>query len=112
MAFNVVVSNRVASKIDATVSYIENVCYNRSYARRLYEIIEESILELETKEHFHIRDQEASHLLLQDVFRISLGKYRLLYTINSHESVVTVFSFFREAQDLETIIVSDFTSAS
>ncbi len=112
MVFKVVVSDRVTSKIDATISYIENVCYNRPYAKRLYEAIEESVLGLETKTCFRVRDQEASHLLSQDVFRIKIGKYRLLYTVNDCESVVTVFSFFHEAQDLEPVIVYDFASAS
>lgn len=111
MAFSVVVSKRAAYRIDATISYIENACNNRRYAKRLYEAIEKSILELENKDGFHIRDPEASLLLGQEVNRIKLGRYILLYAINDRENLVTVFSFFHEAQDFTNFIATDFANA-
>lgn len=110
MAFDVVISNRAASKINATVNYIEEVCSNRHYAKQLYAAIEKSILDLEVKECFHIRDRAASDLLGQTVYRISLGKYRLLYMVSTTANVVLVFSFFHEAQNLPAIIQSDYAN--
>ena len=111
MAFKVVVSDRVIFRIESTIHYIENVYSNRQYAKRLYEAIVESVLELEAKDGFHIRDQEASLLLGQDVNRIKIGKYKLLYVINDETCVVTVFSFFHESQSFENIILYDFKNA-
>ena len=111
MAFKVVVSDRVIFRIESTIHYIENVCSNRQYAKRPYEAIVESVLKLETKDGFHIRDQEASLLLGQDVNRIKIGKYKLLYVINDETCVVTVFSFFHESQSFENIILYDFKNA-
>lgn len=107
MAFNVVVSNLVLLRINAAIDYIEHVCNNRQYAKRLYDAIQKSILELETKDRFHVRDQEASLLIGRDVNRIKLGRYKLLYVIDNRENVVTVFSFFHEAQNFEKFIASD-----
>ncbi len=112
MASKVVVSDRAILKINTTVSYIENVCNNRTYAKRLYEAIEDCILGLETKEGLHIKDQAVSSLLGKDVYRIKLGKYRLLYLIDAEKSTVLVFSFLHEAQDFEAIVLSDLANAS
>ncbi len=112
MASKVVVSDRVAFKIEETVHYLENACNNRRYATQFYKAVEESILGLETKEGFHIRDQEVSALIHQDIYRIKLDKYKLLYTVNTNEGIVVVFSFFHESQDFKTIILSDFANVN
>lgn len=110
MAFDVVVSRRAASKINAAISYIEDLCSNRPYAEQLYRAIERSIIELEQSAGFRIRDQAASELLKQDVYRIKLGKYKLLYVVDDGKKTIVVFSFFHQAQNLETLIRSDFAN--
>ncbi len=110
MIFDVVVSSRAATEINTTITYFEDVCHNRSYAKTFYEEVKHVILELETKENFHIRDQEMSKLLGRDVYRIRLGRYRLLYQIDRSKGLVTVFSFFHEAQNLEPLVASDYSN--
>lgn len=112
MAFDVVVSNRAFYKIKAAIGYISDTCLNWSYARQLYKSVERSIVELETKESFHIRDQEASTVIGQDIYRIKLGKYKLLYRIDREKHVITVFSFLHESQSFGAVILSDFQNDS
>lgn len=112
MAFDVFASDPVIFKIRATINYIEDVCLNPCYAKELYAAIKESIVTLKTKEGFHIRDQNASELIGQDIYRIKLGKYKLLYEIDREKSIITIFTFLHESQDLESILLSDYPNES
>ena len=110
MAFDVVISRRAVSRINSAIRYIEDSCDNRAYAKRLYNAIERFITELKTSEGFRIRDQAASNLLGQDVYRIRVGKYKLLYLVNGEAGAVVVFSFLHQAQDLNELAKSDFVN--
>lgn len=112
MAFDILVSTRVQFKISAAISYIEDVCYNRLYAKKLYEVIESSVSELETRDDFHAKDLEVSQELGLDVYRIKLGKHRPLYVIDRPRNSAIVFSFIHEAQDFEKIVALDFANAT
>lgn len=112
MAFDVVVTSSATRRLKDTINYLRFVCCNYGYAKSLFNEVEVAKRELEAKNGFHIVDHTISDFVGETVYRIKLGRYKLVYRIDEVNSHYVVFLFIHESQPLDVSVMRDFESAN
>ncbi len=107
MAFDVRMTGYARHRLSETVSFIQHVCGNASYATSLLNATREVLENLKTQEGFRIVDHDISDLVGEIVYRVKIGKYKLVYRVKSEQNTILVFLFMHESQPLnEDIVIS------
>ncbi len=101
MAFDVRMTNYARCRLSETINFIQYVCSNESYATTLLNTIRKVVENLKTQERFRIVDQDISELIGETVYRIKIGKYRLVYRIKPEYDLILIFLFMHESQPLD-----------
>ena len=108
MAFDVRMTAYARHRLTETIGYIQYVCGNAPYAASLLNAIQDALKDLETQEHFRIVDHDISDLVGEAVYRIKIGKYKLVYRVKPKENVILVFLFMHESQSPDNSIFASF----
>lgn len=112
MAFDVVLANSAARRLDETANFLQYVCCNSEFATALLVGVKTSIIKLGAKEGFHIVDHTVSDFVGETVYRIKLGRYKIVYKIDEPNNRYIVFLFMHESQDLDVSVIRDFESTN
>lgn len=108
MAFDVRLLRNARRSLEDTFDFLHYDCNNRAYAVELYEAVIDSLKRLRVQRGFWIVDHDASELVGETVYRVKIGKYKLLYRIKPEESKILVFAFVHEAQELGSGVLLSF----
>ena len=112
MAFDVRITGYARHRINETIDFIQYVCNNKEYAASLLEAISRVLEDLKTQERFRIVDHAISDFVGETVYRIRIGKYKLVYRVIPEKDTVLVFMFMHESQSLSSAAVASFRDES
>ncbi len=110
MAFDVRMTAYARHRLNETISYIQYVCGNPTYATKLLHAALASVKKLETQESFRIVDHTLSDFVGETVYRIKLDKYKIVYRLKQDQGIVLIFLFMHESHPLDEAIFASFKS--
>ena len=112
MAYDVVFASSAARRLDETIDFLKFVCCNAKFSTKLLDDVKAEVLNLRTKEGFHIVDHAVSDFVGETVYRIRLGSYRLVYKVDRTNNRYIIFLFMHDSQPLDISVMRDYESAS
>ena len=112
MVFDVRMTDYARHRLNETIDYIQYVCNNGPYAATLLSAVSGALEKLKTQEHFRIVDHAASELVGETVYRVQIGKYRLIYRVKPEENQILVFAFMHESRPLDDDAIVSYRNAS
>ena len=112
MAFDVRMTGYARHRLSETVSFIQHVCGNALYATKLLNATRDVVEQLKTQEGFRIVDHDISDLVGEVVYRVRIGKYKLVYRVKPEQKAILIFLFMHESQPLNDEIVISYKGDS
>ena len=112
MAFEVVFTTDAAERLEKTANYLQYTCQSPKLASELYDCVSAEIVKLRTKTGFHIVDHVVSDFVGETVYRVRMGRYKIVYKIDESSNRYVVFLFMHESQNLDVSVMRDFESTN